>query len=100
MEAVMFFAGIPLLFGALQFCLNRTRSPRWVKWLTFCTVGGVTLVCWLASFNIIPLRNTYYFDRHSFLAFPDCLYVGLGGIQALIGLGLGAILAKLIEKIE
>ena len=44
--------------------------------------------------GLLPLPRTYYVDRHSFLAFPDYWYFGVFVIPALIGVGIGAVMAS------
>lgn len=93
MEGLIFFVGVPLAAGLVQFFLSRSRAPRPVKWGPVLALGLLLLVCFLAVIDWLPLPRTYSLDRGSFLAFPDYFYVGLFCLPALVGLLLGAFAA-------
>ena len=93
MALFLFFIGFPLLFAVLQFCVTRSRLSQWKKRLPTLVVGLCALVCFLGMTDILPLPQTYFIDRHGFIAFPDFWYVGLFCCPALLGLGIGAVLA-------
>lgn len=90
MEALIFFFLLPLAGGAIQYPLARSRLPRRLKWAPAALVAAVGLVCLGGMTGRLPLPDTYYFDRHSFLAFPDYWYIALFCLPVLFGLGLGA----------
>ena len=98
MESVTFFLIVPAASALVQFFLTWFPLPRRVKQapaLLTLAVGGV---CLLGILGRLPLPETYYFDRQSFLAFPDYWYIGLFCVPVLVGLGIGAVLGLLIPK--
>ena len=48
MEGLIFFVGVPLAAGLVQFFLSRSRAPRPVKWGPVLALGLLLLVCFLA----------------------------------------------------
>ena len=98
MESVIFFVITPTVAAVVQFFLTYLPLPRRVKQAPALLTLAVGLVCLLGMFVGLPLPETYYFDRHSFLAFPDYWYVGLFCIPVLVGLGIGAVLGVLLSK--
>lgn len=98
MEALSFFVLVPGFFAAVQLLLCRRRLPRPAKFFPLALVLTVGLVCLGGAVRVLPLPNTFFFDRHSFLAFPDYFYVGLFCFPALVGLGIGGILSVSIHK--
>ena len=94
MAALIFFIGIPVAFGLLQFFVTRSRLPRGKKWLPALAVGLCALICLGGMTDVIPLPQTYWFDGGGgFIAFPDFWYVGLFCAPALLGLAIGAVMA-------
>ena len=93
METILFFAGVPLLFGVLQFLVTRSKLSRRKKWLPTLLVGLCALVCFGGMTGVLPLPQTCFFDDGGFIAFPDFWYVGLFCGPALFGLGMGALFA-------
>lgn len=93
MEALLFFVGVPLTAGLVQFFLCRSRAARLVKWCPTLALCLVLLVCFLGVIDWLPLPKTYWMDRRSFLAFPDYFCVGLFCLPALFGVGMGALFA-------
>lgn len=93
MEMLVFFAGVPLLAGTIQFFLTRSRASRRCKRAPAIVVSLVLLLCFLGMIGWLPLPKTYWLDQGSFLAFPDYLHVGVICLPALLGLGLGALFA-------
>lgn len=94
MDALTFFVLVPGVFALIQFFISRSRLPRRVKYLPAVLVLAVGLICVGGMVGVLPLPRTYYVDRHSFLAFPDYWYFGVFVIPALIGVGIGAVLAS------
>ena len=92
-------AGQPWAVSALaQFFLTWLPLPRRVKRAPALLTLVVGVTCLLGIFGRLPLPETYYFDRHSFLAFPDYWYIGLFCIPVLVGLGIGAVLGVLVPR--
>lgn len=89
---------ILLAAGIAQYVLTRTRMSRRVKCLPALLIGGVALVCSLASFNVIFLPHTYWFDQGSWFAFPDFVYVAVYALVALAGAALGAFIGWVSPK--
>lgn len=93
MEALLFFIGIPILSGAAQFLVTRSRLPRGVKWCPALGVLLIALLCFLAMAGWVSLPETHWIDKRSFLAFPDYVYVWLFCFPVLFGMGIGAFFA-------
>lgn len=89
---------ILLAAGIAQYFLTRSRMSRQVKWLPALLIGGAALVCSLASFNVISLPHTYWFDQGSWFALPDFVYVAAYSLVALTGLALGALIGHISPK--
>ena len=98
MDSVTFFLVVPAVSALVQFALTYSALPRQVKRAPALLTLAVGLTCLLGMFGRLPLPETYYFDRHSFLAFPDYWYIGLFCIPVLVGLGIGAVLGVLVPK--
>lgn len=98
MESVTFFLVVPAVSALAQFFLTWLPLPRWVKRAPALLTLVLGAVCFLGMVGRLPLPETYYFDRHSFLAFPDYWYIGLFCIPVLVGLGIGAVLGVLVPK--
>ncbi len=91
METFLFFVGIPVAFGLLQFFVTRSKLPKHKKFYPLSGVGLVSLILWCAIFGLLPLPETYLIDRGGFISFPDYFYVGLFCLPALFGIMLGAL---------
>lgn len=89
---------ILLAAGIAQYFLTRSRMSLQVKWLPTLLVGGVALVCSLASFNVISLPHTHWFDQGSWFALPDFVYVAVYTLIALAGVALGAFIGWISPK--
>ena len=89
---------ILLAAGIAQYFLTRSRMSRQVKWLPALLIGGAALVCSLASFNVISLPHTYWFDQGSWFAFPDFVYVAVYALVALAGAALGSFIGWISPK--
>lgn len=100
MGILMFFVVVPAAASLVQMLLVRSRLPRGVKCVPAVLTAAVGLVCLGGMTRVLPLPDTYYFDRGSFLAFPDYWYVGLFCLPVLMGLGIGAILSTAIPEKE
>ena len=98
MESVTFFLVVPAISALVQFLLTWFPLPRRVKRTPAVLTLAVGLVCLLGIVGRLPLPETYYFGRHSFLAFPDYWYIGLFCVPVLVGLGIGAVLGALVPK--
>lgn len=98
MESVTFFLFVPAVSAMAQFFLTWLPLPRRVKRAPALLTLVLGAVCFLGMVGRLPLPETYYFDRHSFLAFPDYWYIGLFCIPVLVGLGIGAVLGVLVPK--
>lgn len=102
MLSFLFFFGIPVFFGFLQFFVTRSRklSPG-KKYLPLLFVCLVAVVTWPACFGYLPLPKTFFFDGNGgFLPFPDFVFVALFCFPALFGLMLGAIFGVGIPREE
>lgn len=89
--AFLFYFGIPVFFGLLQFFVTRSKLPLGKKYMPLALVVLTAALTWGACFGYVPLPKTYFLDEGSFLAFPDFFYVGLCCFPALFGLMLGAL---------
>ena len=98
MDSVTFFLVVPSISALVQFFLTWFPLPSRVKRAPAALALAVGLVCFLGIVGRLPLPETYYFDRHSFLAFPDYWYIGLFCVPVLVGLGIGAVLGVLVPK--
>lgn len=98
MDSVTFFLIVPSVCALAQCILTYSPLPRRVKQAPAALALVVGLVCFLGIVGRLPLPETYYFDRNSFLAFPDYWHIGLFCIPVLVGLGIGAALGCLIPK--
>lgn len=92
MMTVLFFLGVPLFCGLLQFFLTRSHKvKRWKKSIPLGVVSLVAALTWGASFGHVPLPKTYILDQGGFFRLPDFTYVGLFCFPALLGIMLGTI---------
>ena len=98
MESMIFFLITPAASALVQFVLTYFPLPRRVKRAPAILTLAVGGVCLLGIFGRLPLPETYYFDRQSFLAFPDYWYIGLFCIPILVGLGMGALLGVTVPR--
>ncbi len=98
MEALVYFVLVPGVFGVLQFLIYRSGLSHRAKRTPAVLTLIVGLVCFLGMMGRLPLPETYFFSRHSFLAFPDYWYIGLFCIPALVGLGMGAVIALTMSE--
>jgi len=89
---VFFFFILPAGFGFLQFFVTRSKkiSPG-KKYIPLAAVSLIAALTWGACFGYIPLPETFFLDKGSFLAFPDYFYVALCCFPAYFGLMLGAV---------
>ena len=89
---VSFFFVTPVFFGLLQFFVTRSKKlSRGQKYIPLTFVSIIALLTWGACLGYIPLPNTNYLDKGSFLAFPDYFYAALFCFPAYFGLMLGAL---------
>ena len=100
MDALTFFALVPGVFAIIQFFISRSRLPRQAKRAPAVLTLVVGMVCFLGIIGRLPLPDTYYFDRNSFLPFPDYWHIGVFCIPALVGLGMGAIIALAMAEVS
>ena len=93
MEVLTFFVFVPGIFALIQFWISRSRLPRRVKRAPAVLTLAVGLVCFLGIIGRLPLPDTYYFSQNSSVSFPDYWHIGVFSIPALVGLGMGALMA-------
>ena len=98
MKSETFFLVVPTISALVQFFLTWFPLPRRVKRAPAVLTLALGLVCFLGMIGKLPLPETYYFDRHSFLAFPDYWHIGLLCVPVLVGLGIGAMVGVLVLK--
>ena len=74
MATFLFFVGVPLFFGLLQFFLTRSGLSGGKKYLPLALVALTAAVTWGAAFGHVPLPKTYLIDgRSGFLPVRDFL---------------------------
>lgn len=100
MDALTFFALVPGVFAIIQFFISRSRLPRQAKRAPAVLTLVVGAVCFLGMIGRLPLPETYYFDPNSFLSFPDYWHIGVFCIPALVGLGMGAVIALAMAEVS
>jgi len=89
---VFFFFLLPAFLGFLQFFVTRSKTlSLGKKYIPLAAVSLIAALTWGACFGYIPLPETFFLDKGSFLAFPDYFYVALCCFPAYFGLMLGAV---------
>jgi len=89
---IFFFFVTPTLFGLLQFFVTRSKKlPLGKKYIPLAAVSLIAALTWGACLGYVPLPDTNFLDKGSFLAFPDYFYAALFCFPAYFGLAFGAL---------